>query len=85
MYGYKAQCELLSEHLELLIAGCEARTQSLICEGALACNQAAACTSHLSCTQLHSLLPTGTPACTINTWFVRLAGAEDWTLPKFLC
>lgn len=33
MYGYKAQCALLSEHLELLIAGCEARTQSLICEG----------------------------------------------------
>lgn len=34
LYGYKAQCELLAEHLEQLIAGCEARTQSLICEGA---------------------------------------------------
>jgi hypothetical protein len=33
--GYKAQCRLLAEQLEVLIAGCEARTQSLICEGAL--------------------------------------------------
>jgi hypothetical protein len=31
--GYKAQCQLLAEHLQRLIAGCEARTQSLICEG----------------------------------------------------
>lgn len=31
--GYKAQCELLAEQLEVLIAGCEARKQSLICEG----------------------------------------------------
>lgn len=31
--GYKAQCELLAEQLELLVAGCEARQQSLICEG----------------------------------------------------
>jgi Ser/Thr protein kinase RdoA (MazF antagonist) len=31
--GYKAQCELLAEQLELLVAGCEARHQSLICEG----------------------------------------------------
>lgn len=33
LYGYKAQCGLLSEHLETLIEGCEARMQSLICEG----------------------------------------------------
>jgi hypothetical protein len=31
--GYKAQCELLAEQLEVLVAGCEARQQSLICEG----------------------------------------------------
>jgi hypothetical protein len=31
--GFKAQCELLAEQLELLVAGCEARQQSLICEG----------------------------------------------------
>eukprot|EP00879_Flechtneria_rotunda_P028034 GHRR01030108.1.p1 GENE.GHRR01030108.1~~GHRR01030108.1.p1 ORF type:complete len:322 (+),score=79.89 GHRR01030108.1:125-1090(+) len=31
--GYKAQCELLADQLEVLIAGCEARQQSLICEG----------------------------------------------------
>lgn len=31
--GYKAQCELLAEQLEVLIAGCEARQESLICEG----------------------------------------------------
>ncbi|KAF8059755.1 LPA1 [Scenedesmus sp. PABB004] len=31
--GYKAQCELLAEQLELLVAGCEARRQSLIVEG----------------------------------------------------
>lgn len=33
LYGYKAQCGLLSGHLETLIEGCEARMQSLICEG----------------------------------------------------
>eukprot|EP00775_Hariotina_reticulata_P003342 gene3342-3618_t len=31
--GYKAQCELLAEQLEVLVAGCEGRQQSLICEG----------------------------------------------------
>jgi hypothetical protein len=56
VYGYKAQCELLSEHLELLIAGCEARTQSLICEGVSADRQQhSAGTSYLPCIDLHSL------------------------------
>jgi hypothetical protein len=31
--GYKAQCALLAEPITALVAACEARCQSLVCEG----------------------------------------------------
>ena len=33
MQGYKGQCELVLESLQRLIASCEARRESLVCEG----------------------------------------------------
>lgn len=33
LQGYKGQCELVLESLQRLIASCEARHESLVCEG----------------------------------------------------